>query len=420
MNFFKKNEISNNIIALVFVQFANYISPLLILPYLSRVLGLDGFGVVAIAMSLCGIALIITDYGFGLSAPYWLAKNKTERNEVAEYLGAIFIIKFILFTICTIAVTYYFFFLQTVMPHTLLFFGALVSSIFFQTFQPNWFFLGIEKMKNVTFFMVTAKLSYLLLVFTIVTKTTQIDLVIFCFSVSNLLATAIGIAFIYKEGYRISKPKVILIFSVFKDGGFFFLSRLAVGVYTSASTFLVGSFSGASAAALYNSAEKLYQAGQNATSPVSQALFPYLARTGRKDVLYKAVGGLLIPMLFGTWFCISYSEEIVVLIFGEAFNGSSDLLEIFLITLIINFVGVNFGYPAFASIDRVDVANKSVLFAAILQVASLFCMYFMEVITPLNVCYSVLFVEAVVMITRVFFYVKLCGNNKVTSASCQR
>lgn len=410
MNFFKKNEISNNIIALVFVQFANYISPLLILPYLSRVLGLDGFGVVAIAMSLCGIALIVTDYGFGLSAPYWLAKNKTERNEVAEYLGAIFIIKFILFTICTIAVTYYFFFLQTVMPHTLLFFGALVSSIFFQTFQPNWFFLGIEKMKNVTFFMVTAKLSYLLLVFTIVKKTTQIDLVIFCFSVSNLLATAIGIAFIYKEGYRISKPRVILIFSVFKDGGFFFLSRLAVGVYTSASTFLVGSFSGASAAALYNSAEKLYQAGQSATSPVSQALFPYLARTGRKDVLYKAVGGLFIPMIIGASFCIYYSDYIVVLFFGEEFHAASELLNIFMITLLVNFIGVNFGYPAFSSIDRVDVANKSVFFSASLQLVFLMIMYLTDAVTPINICYSVLTIEIVVMLIRVSFFIYLSRN----------
>ncbi len=410
MHIFKKNEISNNIIALVFVQFANYISPLLILPYLSRVLGLDGFGVVAIAMSLCGIALIITDYGFGLSAPYWLAKNKTDRNQVAEYLGAIFIIKFILFTICTIAVTYYFFFLQTVMPHTLLFFGALVSSIFFQTFQPNWFFLGIEKMKNVTFFMVTAKLSYLLLVFTIVKKTTQIDLVIFCFSVSNLLATAIGIAFIYKEGYRISKPKIILIYNVFKDGGFFFLSRLAVGVYTSASTFLVGSFSGASAAAFYNSAEKLYQAGQSATSPVSQALFPYLARTGRKDILYKAVGGLIIPMIIGVSFCIYYSDYIVVTFFGEEFHAASYLLKIFMVTLLVNFIGVNFGYPAFSSINRVDIANKSVLFSAVLQLIFLIIMYFTDSVTPINICYSVLIIEVIVMLIRVSFFVYLSRN----------
>lgn len=411
MKFLTKNEISTNIIALVFVQFANYISPLLVLPYLSRVLGLDGFGIIAIAMSLCGIALIITDYGFGLSAPYWLAKNKTHKDEVAEYLGAIFIIKLFLFSICSAVVTYYFFFLQDVMPHTQLFFGALVLSIFFQTFQPNWFFLGIEKMKNVTFFMVTAKLSYLILVFTIVKNSTQIDLVVVCFAVSNLLATTIGIWFIYQEGYRISKPRLIFSLTVFKDGGFFFLSRLAVGVYTSASTFLVGAFSGASAAALYNSAEKLYQAGQSAISPVSQALFPYLARTGRKDVLYKAVGGLFIPMLIGSSFCIYYSDYIVVLFFGEEFHAASNLLNIFMVTLLVNFIGVNFGYPAFSSIDRVDVANKSVLFSATLQLILLIIMYLTDSVSPINICYSVLTIEVVVMLIRVSFFVYLSRNS---------
>ncbi|MFB9998018.1 oligosaccharide flippase family protein [Providencia rustigianii] len=62
----------------------------------------------------------------------------------------------------------------------------------------------------------------------------------------------------------------------------YFLSRASVVIYTSASTFIVGSYSGLNQAALFSSAEKLYQAGQSITSPVSQAIFPHIARTGEK------------------------------------------------------------------------------------------------------------------------------------------
>ena len=399
----QNKKLAKNICALMLVQFANYIAPLLILPYLGRTLGLDGFGTVAMAMSLCSIALIITDYGFGISAPYWLAKNKENKKEVASYVGAIFAVKAILFFGCAVAVLLFLNLTDTI-PNQGLIQGTIITSILLQTFQPNWFFLGIEKMKGVTIFMVIAKMSYLVLVFLFVKDSSDLALVLVCFAISNLLATSIGISYIYKEKYWIARPTRSQAVRVFKDGGLFFVSRLAVGVYTSASTFLVGAFAGAGAAALYNSAEKLYQAGQSATSPVSQALYPYLARTGDKQALYKFVGILLIPLSIGVMGCIYYAEFIITFIFGAEFSAAAELLQIFLLTLLVTFVGINFGYPAFASIGRVDIANKTVIFAAVLQLSSILMLYIMNSITAKNVCLSVLIIEFLVMLLRVYFY----------------
>lgn len=399
----QETKLSKNIFLLVLVQFSNYIAPLLVLPYLSRTLGLNGFGTVAMAMSLCSIALIITDYGFGISAPYWLAKNKNNKKEVASYVGAIFAVKAVLFFGCAVGVLLFLNFSDTI-PNQVLIQGAILVSVLLQTFQPNWFFLGIEKMKGVTIFMVIAKMSYLVLVFLLVKDSSDFALVLVCFALSNLFATSIGIFYIYKERYWIAKPTRAQAWGVFKDGALFFASRLAVGVYTSASTFLVGAFAGASAAALYNSAEKLYQAGQSATSPVSQALYPYLARTGDKQALYKFVGILLIPLSIGVMGCIYYAEFIITLIFGAEFSAAAELLQIFLLTLLVTFVGINFGYPAFASIGRVDIANKTVIFAAALQLTSIAILYILGAITAKNICLSVLFLEIIVMLFRTTIY----------------
>ncbi|WP_178090441.1 oligosaccharide flippase family protein [Plesiomonas shigelloides] len=405
------NNLNKNIFFLTLVQFANYIAPLLVLPYLGRVLGLDGFGVVAMGMSLCSMVLIITEYGFGVSAPYWLAKNKKNRAEVSSYVGAIFLVKALLFLLSVVAVSIYFM-LMTEIPRSTLLHVAILASIFFQTFQLSWFFLGIEKMKNVTIFTVTAKLSYLALVFLCVNDKLDLALVFVCYAISNLFATAIGIVFLYKEKYWIARPTKKQTWEVFKNSGLFFISRLAVGVYTSASTFLVGNFAGLDAAALYGSAEKLYQAGQSATSPVSQALYPYLARTGDKQALYKFVGVLLIPLCIGVAGCIYYAEPIITLIFGEEFIAATELLKVFLLTLLINFVGVNFGYPAFSIIGRVDIANKTVIFGAVLQLISILTLYSMSAITAKNICLSVLVVECVVMLIRIITYWGLINNKK--------
>lgn len=60
-------------------------------------------------------------------------------------------------------------------------------------------FSGVEKMKNVTIFMVTAKLSYLILIFLFVRNKEDDLLVLLCFFISNFIATIIGVGLIWGQ-----------------------------------------------------------------------------------------------------------------------------------------------------------------------------------------------------------------------------
>ena len=64
----EKKIIVKNYIALLFIQGANFILPLIILPYLVRVLGSEKFGLVMIAQSVAIFLTIIVDFGFNISA----------------------------------------------------------------------------------------------------------------------------------------------------------------------------------------------------------------------------------------------------------------------------------------------------------------------------------------------------------------
>ncbi|MBS9436681.1 O100 family O-antigen flippase [Photorhabdus noenieputensis] len=401
-----KNSVLSNINALFITQIANYLSLLLIFPYLSRILGIDGFGKIGISLSIISIFLILTDYGFNLSAPSWIANNKKNINKTCEYIGAIFILKILLTTLGIMLL-----FIFTYSHDTLLTDIKLIVSIAlcatFQSMQPTWFFQGIEKMRKITYYTIIAKAIYMILVLFFVKNPGQEWLVIFFQAISFCLSSSIAIYFIYREGYTIrliSNPRII---KVFKESTWFFISRAAVCVYTSASTLIIGSAAGVQQAGLYSSSEKIYNAGQGIISPISQAIYPYLSRSGDKRFLYKISFIIAIPMIIGCYVITSFSSDILTIFYGPSFSSAAPILNIFLFCLIINYISVNFGYPAFSIIKRLDIANKTVILGALLQLINLIILFYTESINAINISLAILIVEIIVMIVRVVIFISL-------------
>lgn len=394
-----------NTVALFIVQFSNYIAPLLVLPYLSRVLTITEFGVIMMALSFCSLGYIITDYGFSLAASYWVAKNKEKTSIVSEYVSAVFIIKTFVYVLLMLGVFIYsFFILNENQGREIILLSGL--AIFFQMYQPIWFFQGIEKMKLVTAYMLLSKLLFTVLVFILVKNSTQINYVIISLITSNALATLLSIYFLRREGCRLIIPSLTFLKCVFKDASGFFVSRLSVCIYTSANTLIVGGFAGSHQAAIYSAAEKLYQAGQNITSPISQALYPYLARTGNRKSLYSVMLIFFPVLLLGSIIVGYFSSYVFSIIFGSGFEDSVDIFYIFILCLLVTFISVNLGYPAFASIGKVDIVNKTVIIGGVLQLLMLVALYFIGGLNGVNVAFCVLITEVFVLVMRVFLFVR--------------
>jgi O-antigen/teichoic acid export membrane protein len=397
------HSVAKNSFFLFILQFFSMIAPLIVLPYLSRILGIDGFGLLMLALSASGIGLIITNYGFNLSATYTISKNREKISYVSELIGAIFFIKlslallFILFTLL-----YVYFFPSEMGSTTLALYISL--NILVQAFLPTWFFQGIERMKHVTIYMVIAKISYVFLVFSFVNQKEDVERVILLLALSNVIAAVIAIKYIYKNKYSIKKPTLKLIIITFKDSSQFFLSRAAVSIYTTASTFLVGAFAGMQQAAIYGASEKLYQATQSMTTTVSQALFPYMAKNNNTKLLVKIIFSLGIPLTIGCFIVGFWANEVMVIIFGEDFYQAGNILKFFLLVTVVNFVSVNYGYPAFAGIGKIHIANYTVMLGALVQAICLLLLFVNDAVTSINVVVSVLITEIVVMLSRIFIY----------------
>jgi PST family polysaccharide transporter len=113
-----------------------------------------------------------------------------------------------------------------------------------------------------------------------------------------------------------------------------------------------------------------------------------------------------IPLSVGCIMVGFWANEIMGLFFGDEFLLAGGILQLFLVVTVINFISVNFGYPAFAGIDKVHVANYTVIVGAVVQSACLFALFMTDSFSALTVVISVLVTELVVMISRVVIYYK--------------
>lgn len=408
-------SIAKNILASCFIQVVNYVAPFLVFPYLSRVLDIGSFGLLSLLLSICSISKIITDYGFDLSATHWIAKNKESKYEVSNYIINILYVKtillllvlsFLIFYVCT--------FNNSFMPKGKYdIWIGIACVITSQTYQFSWFFNGIEKMKNIAYATLYSKLVYVILVFVFVKNKNDMDVCLFCYALSNLVMAVVSIYQIFKSGFTISFNKnQIYINALFKDSWYFFLSRASVGLYTTACTFFVGTFAGIQQAALYSSAEKLYQAGKSATAPVSQAIFPYISRTSDYKQFLKCIFIFLIPVSVGSVFVFVFSKDILNLVFGLDYIAATNVLKCFVVCLVVSFLSVMLGYPAFSLFNRLDLANKSVIFSSFIQVFIIAILVYKADLSAFNISLSVLLAESVTLLVRILLLISLFMSNK--------
>ncbi|HCT3120673.1 TPA: oligosaccharide flippase family protein [Morganella morganii] len=400
----KQHSVAQNALALVLLQVSNYAIPLLLLPFLTRTLGVEAFGIVAITLAVSQFAYVLTDYGFSLSATYGISKNRGNQQYINDKVDAIFCSKLILFLISAAIISL----IPWLIPeyhNYKLYFILILIAVFFQAYQPFWFFQGIERMKNITIYSVLTKLLYAFLVLSFIRAPEDAIYVILFWGLSHAVGTICAMYFLFKEGYSFNVPTLSAIKSELKEGLEFFWSRLSVAIYSSLSTVIVGT-SGALQASLYSIPEQIYKAGQNVTSPISTAMFPYMARHKDWKLFFRVFFISLAVLISGSVIIAAFAEYILVFLFGPEFRSATPILYVFIITVNISYIAVTFGYSAFSALNRNDIANKSVMYGALIHIVML-TILMANNISALKVAITVLLTETIVMSIRVYFFIKL-------------
>jgi len=329
-----RKRLTGNFFSLSVLQAANYLLPLLSLPYLVRVLGPSNFGLIAFAQAFINYFVIFTDYGFNLSATREISIERENKDKVAEIFSSVMIIKgfFCLFSLIVLLLLL--FFIPRFHNDWIIYiyaFGTVVGNAMF----PVWFFQGIEKMKYTTFINVASKLFFTICVFIFIRNINDYTLVPLISSMGYLIAGIISMVVVFRNfGVKFKFSSVDTLKCQLKSSWYFFISNISISLVSGSNAFLLGLFVPNLFVGYYSAAEKLVKGSLCFVSPISGTLFPFISQLAKKSkkeslkLLKKilrfnmALGGVISLALF------VFSPFIVNFVFGSEFTESVIVLRI--------------------------------------------------------------------------------------------
>lgn len=138
-----------NFFSLTTLQTINYILPVIVLPYLIRVLGPEKFGLIAFAQAFIQYFMILTDYGFSLSATRSISLCRGQKNKVCSIFSSVMTLKIIL-TFVSFLILIAIINLVPRFKHDWLVFVFSFGAVVGNTLFPVWFFQGHEKMRYIS------------------------------------------------------------------------------------------------------------------------------------------------------------------------------------------------------------------------------------------------------------------------------
>lgn len=336
--------LASNFGYLMIMQVAGYIFPLLTIPYLARIIGVEGFGKIAFAAAIIVWFQTITDWGFSYTATRDVARNRDNLEKVSEIFSNVLwaksllaLISFIILFIVTESIPY----LKDNQLLLFITFMLVPGKIFFA----DWFFQAMEKMKFITIFDLISKALFTLLIFVFVKEKTDFILQPLFLSLGTIIVGLLSLyIIIFKWKVKILSPNWFTIKQTIKSSKDVFINNIVPNFYNSFSSVLLGFWGGSAANGLLDAGSRFANIAQQFTGIISRVFFPFLSRHSDKHSIYAKIN-ISISVL-ATIILILLAPFIIKIFFTPEFYQATFVLQIMACSLVFlalsNTYGLNY------------------------------------------------------------------------------
>lgn len=361
-----------NLISLYLMQALNISLPVLIIPFLTRKLGLEAFGIYVYAQTYAAILIFLIDFGFVWSATKNIAAYHADKLNCSRLFSKYISAQFLVLIVVVAGLLIY------ILIHDVITGNGrhliwMIPSLLGNFLTLSWLFQGLQLFKELVFFQSIGRVLVLPFLFWIVDGPSDVDVAIFLTSFGGFLSGAMCAIWVMLRRFIVYRyPGSSAVYKTLKEGGALFVSRSFIGSYTLMIPVLVDLFAGKEQLALFSIADKFRQAGLAILDPVMSAFFPKVAFLYATDYDRARSLAIRLTWLIGGFGALIFFSFLLVgrfgllLLAGEQFLAAMDMLIIFSIFPLLTSMSNLFGVQIMLSNGLNSLFFKLTLMASII------------------------------------------------------
>ena len=316
------------------------VTPLIVTPYVTKILGISNIGIYSFVSSIFIYINMIQTFGINIYGQREIAYYKDDDENRNKTFIQLMILKLFLFIILN--VIYYTIFKIFNIKYTIYFNLFIIESIS-SFFDITWFFQGLSNFKKISIRNTIIKIIYIILIFILIKSKTDLKLYFLIVAFSNLLSSLSLWPSIVKK-IKLKKEFITNInyLKILKNLFIIFLTQIIIYIYTVLNKTMLGILNtNISEVGYYELAIRIIQSINTLIISLSAVIAPIIANNFYKKnnelikkylkLSFEIVLLLGIPITLGI--CL-ISKDFISLFLGNEFTKVTNLIYLLSLTII--------------------------------------------------------------------------------------
>lgn len=409
-----KKSLKVNYIYNLMYQLLIMFLPLIVTPYISRVLGAENIGIYSFTFSILSYFVLFGCLGVNLYGQREIAAvqdNEKKRSKIFIELVLLkfiaLLISFILFAIINFGNDVYG-----------IYYKILTIELFSNVFDITWFYQGLEDFKKITIRNTIVKLSLTLLIFILVKSEGDLIKYFLINGISNFIGFLVLWLNLKKWVCKVS-IKEIKIFSHLKSTIMLFIPQIAIQIYTVLDKTMLGiMLDDMAEVGYYEQSQKIVRMCLMLVTALGTVMIPRISNlyankkydelNEKIEKVFQIVSMIVFPLCFGL---IAITKNFVPWFYGEEFLPIISLLSIFSFLLIgigfNNITGMQYLIPT----KKQNTFTVSVVIGAIVNLILNFI--FIPIFKSNGAALSTVIAEFIIFFVQILYLRKIFNFKKI-------
>ncbi|NML67725.1 flippase [Hymenobacter sp. RP-2-7] len=326
---------ATNVASLFGVQVANFLLPLLTVPYVVRIIGPEKLGLLNFSQAYVTYFSLLINYGFDMAAVRAIAANRSDQDATNRIVSQVLAGKALLWVLSTVIFAVVSLSNPEFKQHLLLHVCTYLVCIG-TVLSPFWLYQAMEDLGRVALFNLAVKLIFSLSVLLLIRQASDYFYQNLAISVSQILVS-VGALYVALRRFHIKLrwPTRAELANRFREDRTLFFSSVTITIYASSNIFILGLMSVPYNVGIYAAGTRLEGMAESFIGlALNQAFFPVVAQAfgqGREEGLrmvrntFFPLVGLLVLVALGLWLVGPF---VLTLLYGAKFQEAGTILRV--------------------------------------------------------------------------------------------